>query len=181
MQETTSIKQEVINKSPIVRAFKRKSWTQEKKEIIKLHNVFHLYKQSRENFRKVKIRSSGEIIEYIREYISPSLLATQEHFFIVTLSRSNETIGVHQVSLGGLSGTLVDPKIIFLHVLCAGASAVILIHNHPSGNMKPSDADIRLTKKLKEGAKELEIALLDHLIIDSEMNYFYSFADDGIL
>jgi DNA repair protein RadC len=84
-----------------------------------------------------------------------------------------------EVSIGGISGTVADPRLIFIGALKAGASGMIVSHNHPSGNLTPSQADIQLTRKLKEGGNLLEIQLLDHIIMTSES--YYSFADEGIL
>ncbi len=84
-----------------------------------------------------------------------------------------------EVSTGGISGTVADPKLIFVAALKAGASGMIVSHNHPSGNLTPSQADMELTRKLKEGGKLLEIQLLDHIIMTSES--YYSFADEGLL
>ena len=87
-------------------------------------------------------------------------------------------LGIYQVSAGGNDATPVDSKILFTAALKANASALILVHNHPSGNMVPSEADINLTKKLVQAAKLLDIRILDHLIISAES--FYSFKDAGI-
>ena len=84
-----------------------------------------------------------------------------------------------EVSTGGMSGTVADPKLIFAAALKAGASGMILSHNHPSSNLQPSDADILLTKKVKAGGELLEISVLDHLIVTSEG--YFSFADEGLL
>ena len=100
-----------------------------------------------------------------------------EEFWIVLLNRSNRVIARDRVSMGGVAGTVVDAKIIFKTALQALASSIILCHNHPSGNLQPSQADIDITKKLKQGGACLDITVLDHLII-SEKGY-YSFADEG--
>jgi len=105
-------------------------------------------------------------------------LSTEE-FWILLLNRQNEIIELKQVSQGGVAGTVVDPKVIFKIALQALASGIILSHNHPSGNLKPSKADLDITKKLKTAGQSLEINVLDHLII-SEQGY-YSFADEGIM
>ena len=102
-----------------------------------------------------------------------------EEFHILLLNRSNTVIRKEFVSRGGVSGTVVDQKIIFKIALEHLASSIILCHNHPSGNLKPSDQDILLTKKLKEAGFLLEIPILDHLII-TDSGYF-SFADEGII
>ena len=95
------------------------------------------------------------------------------------MNRANRALGIAQVSHGGISGTVADPKVIFQHALKANASSVILLHNHPSGNTQPSEADIHLTKKLVEGGKLLDIAVLDHLIVT--IDGYYSFADEGLI
>jgi len=102
-----------------------------------------------------------------------------EEFWVILLSRANSVMQIRPVSRGGVSGTLVDPKIIFFEALQVKASGIILSHNHPSANPKPSESDIQLTKKLKEGGKFLEISILDHIIIAGTS--FYSFADEGAL
>ncbi|WP_010602115.1 JAB domain-containing protein [Pedobacter agri] len=98
---------------------------------------------------------------------------------MILLNRQNRVLGLIDISTGGVSGTILDPKIIFSIALKANTSAIILCHNHPSGNIQPSQSDIRLTNQLKEGGKLLEILVWDHLIITNE-NY-YSFADDGMM
>ena len=102
-----------------------------------------------------------------------------EEFWILILNRSNRITDKICISTGGVAGTVVDPKIIFKKAIEANASSLILFHNHPSGNLKPSQADIDITRKLKKGGEMLDIAVLDHLII-SESGYF-SFADEGVL
>lgn len=101
----------------------------------------------------------------------------KESVKIILLNRSNKMLGISTVSSGGVSGSLVDGKIVFQAALKANASSMILVHNHPSGNLQPSQADIELTKKIKAAGKFLDIALLDHLILTDSS--FYSFADDG--
>lgn len=103
-----------------------------------------------------------------------------EEFHIILLNRANQIIGRRQISSGGVSGTVVDVKLIFKEALQALASGIIALHNHPSGNLKPSDADIKLTQKIHEGARLLDIRLLDHLIISGDKGY-YSFADEAML
>ena len=95
------------------------------------------------------------------------------------LNRANRVIKKKKISEGGVSGTVADPKIIYKSALENLASGIIVVHNHPSGNLTASQQDIALTKKLKEGAKALEIQLLDHLIIAG--NTYFSFADEGML
>lgn len=101
-----------------------------------------------------------------------------EEVYILLLNRANKVLGFTKVSSGGTSATVVDTKIIFQSALKANASSIIMGHNHPSGNLQPSEQDIKLTKGLKDAGKTMEIPLLDHLIITQEG--YYSFADEGI-
>jgi DNA repair protein RadC len=103
----------------------------------------------------------------------------QEEFKILLLNRGNKAIGIFTVSSGGAAGTVADPKIIFMAALKGNASHIILAHNHPSGNLKPSKADEELTQKIRQGGKILEINVLDHLIVTTEG--YFSFADEGLM
>lgn len=103
----------------------------------------------------------------------------QEQFKVVLLNRSNRVIGIYEVSSGGMAGTLADPKLIFSAALKSCASGIILSHNHPSGNLKPSQADMDLTRKLKTAGSFLDIEVHDHLIISNDG--YYSFADEGMI
>lgn len=102
-----------------------------------------------------------------------------EEFWILLLNRSNHLISKHKVSSGGTASTVVDAQIVFKIAIQNNASSLILAHNHPSGNLKPSQSDIKLTKKMVEAGKMLDIQVLDHLIF-AEKHYF-SFADNSIL
>ncbi len=102
-----------------------------------------------------------------------------EEFWLLMLNKANEVVAREKLSAGGMAGTVADVKLAFKIALDARASAIIAVHNHPSGNLKPSEADISLTKKLKEAGKILDLPLLDHLIV-SERGY-YSFADEGAI
>jgi DNA repair protein RadC len=121
-----------------------------------------------------KITSSKDVFE-----IFSSLLGDlpYEEFWILLLNRSNNIIDKIKISQGGISGTVTDVRIILKQALERMASGVILIHNHPSGNLKPSDSDASITQKLKDAGKLMDIAILDHIII-SDSGY-YSFADAG--
>jgi len=102
-----------------------------------------------------------------------------EEFWVIYLNKGCEVLGKERLSIGGTAGTVADIKVMFKMCLENKASAFIAVHNHPSGNLKPSDADMDLTKKMKEAGKILDLPLLDHLII-SERGY-YSFADEGVI
>lgn len=126
--------------------------------------------------RRTKISTSSDVYHYIA---SDLLDLKHEEFWIILLNRRNQVISKHQISSGGVSGTVADPKIIFKKALEELASAVILIHNHPSGNPKPSDCDIRLTKKIKQSGDLLEIPIIDHLIITD--SGYTSLSDEGLI
>jgi DNA repair protein RadC len=102
-----------------------------------------------------------------------------EEFWVLLLNRSNKIISKELISKGGLSGTIADPKIIFNVALQRNAAYIFLLHNHPSGNLKPSQLDIDLTKKIANAGKLLDLPVLDHLIITNDG--YYSFADEGLL
>jgi DNA repair protein RadC len=103
----------------------------------------------------------------------------REQFYLLLLNNANKVIAEQVLSEGGITGTVVDARLLFKQALLQNATSIVLAHNHPSGNLKPSQADIDLTRKIKDAGKLLEIKLLDHLII-ADHNY-YSFADEGML
>ncbi len=95
------------------------------------------------------------------------------------LNRQNQVLGCHQISKGGMTGTVVDVRVVFQVALKSCATSIILGHNHPSGNLDPSDADKKITRQLSEAGKMLEIPVIDHLILTSDS--FFSMADEGYL
>lgn len=132
------------------------------------------------NFQaEYKIENSRKSFELMLEEWNENTLQMQEEVKLLLLNRSNKVLGVYCLAKGGISGCIVDIRIILSVALKSLATGIILIHNHPSGNLKPSSDDIKITKKLKESCKLLDIELLDHLIITKD-NYF-SFADEGLL
>lgn len=125
---------------------------------------------------KPKIVSSRDAFNLI----APILVdLPHEEFWILMLNRGNKVIGREKISIGGMASTIVDSKIVFRKAIEKQSTSIILCHNHPSGNLSPSQADIDLTQKLKKGGAIMEIPVIDHLII-SDRGY-YSFADEGIL
>jgi DNA repair protein RadC len=125
-----------------------------------------------------KVCGSREVEEQLRLIWSPHLDRIEE-FLVLCLNRANRILGWAKISQGGLSGTVADPKVIFQVALKSNACSIILAHNHPSGNVQPSEADIQLTRKLKDAGVLLDLPVLDHLILTSEG--YYSFADEGLL
>jgi DNA repair protein RadC len=123
-----------------------------------------------------KITGSKDVYDVIKADL---LDIPHEEFWILLLNRANRVIRKSQISQGGIAGTVADPKIIFKLALDDLASGIILAHNHPSGNLTASQADLDLTKKLKEAGKLLDIQVLDHLIVAGQK--YFSFADEGLI
>ena len=133
-------------------------------------------RKDQEPQKKPKISSSADVYELMQQEM---LDQPHEMFWALLLNRANHVMHKVQISSGGVSGTVADPKLIFNKALEALASSVILVHNHPSGNLKPSKADVELTRKIQDGGKFLEIPVLDHVIFTD--NGYFSFADEGLL
>lgn len=134
---------------------------------------------STNQIRKVKIKNSQSAYDSFLNSWNKQTIELQEEFKILFLNRNNEVLGIYNLSKGGTAQTIVDIKLLFAVALKSNAHSIILAHNHPSGNLKPSDADKNITAKIKKAGKYLDISILDHLII-SRTSYL-SFADDGIL
>ncbi len=115
----------------------------------------------------------------LKEFFADDLISLQEQFVVMYLNQANKILGVYKLSKGGITGTVADVRLILATALKAAACSIILCHNHPSGNLKPSNADIDLTRKIKEAAELMEIRTLDHLIISPE-NKYYSMKEEGI-
>ena len=129
-----------------------------------------------EALEKKKITSSTSVFELMQPLIGE---LQHEEFWIVYLNNSNKVIQKQQLSKGGITGTLVDVRLVLKQALELNATGIILVHNHPSGTLKPSEADKQLTKKLKIAAESMDIKVLDHVIV-TEKAYF-SFADEALL
>lgn len=125
-----------------------------------------------------KITSSRDAFD-IAMNIWPTSVEHRESFVVLLLNRANKVLGYSIISTGGLSGTVADPKVIFQVALKSNASSVLILHNHPSGNIQPSDADMKLTSKIKSAGDFLDLPVVDHLIVTNES--YYSFADEGNL
>ncbi len=123
----------------------------------------------------IKITDSNSAYKTLIDNWDMDTIQLQEEFKVLLLNRANIVLGIYPLSKGGVSGTMVDIKLLLASAIKANASSIIIAHNHPSGNLKPSENDIRLTKKIKEGAKLFDIILLDHLIVAKEG--YYSFSD----
>ncbi|MBS1731871.1 MAG: JAB domain-containing protein [Bacteroidetes bacterium] len=125
------------------------------------------------------IKSSRDAYELLRDTWDTNTLELLEQFKILLLNRGNYVLGMYHVSTGSAAGTIADPKIILATAILANATSIVLAHNHPSGNIKPSRADEELTQKIKHAADFLDLKVLDHIIITPES--YYSFADEGLI
>lgn len=134
---------------------------------------------SNRNNIKVKVTNSKIIYNLIMKHWNLDIIEYQEEVKIILLNRANIVLGIYELSKGGISGTVVDIRIILGVALKCNASSIIMVHNHPSGKLTPSDNDKSITKRLKEACSILDISLLDHLIITKEG--YYSFTNEGIL
>jgi DNA repair protein RadC len=123
-----------------------------------------------------RVSTSADAYELIHHRIGD--LAVEE-FWMIVLDRGLRMLELCRISAGGMHGTVADPKVIFKEAIDRRASAIILCHNHPSGQLRPSEEDIRLTRKLVEGGRLIEVAVQDHLIVTSAG--YYSFADNGMM
>jgi DNA repair protein RadC len=126
-----------------------------------------------------KVTNSKDSFEFLKKVFDRRTLQLQESFVVLYLNRANQILGYYKHSIGGITGTVADPRIIFATAIVSASSAVVISHNHPSQNLTASQADIELTRKIKEGGKLLEIQLLDHLIITT--TGYFSFADEGLI
>jgi len=137
------------------------------------------YKNKVKPSERIKITTSKDCERVFRLLFDDSKIEWVEEMILLLLNRQNQVIGYYKISSGGTASSICDVKVIFSIALKGNASGIILAHNHPSGNLKPSQADINMTDKIKNAGKILDIELLDHIIITSE-NY-YSFSDEGLI
>jgi DNA repair protein RadC len=126
-----------------------------------------------------RITSSKDSAEYIRQFYFDDI-EIYESSFILLLNRQNKVLGYAKISQGGVTGTVIDPKIVCKYAVDSLATGIILAHNHPSGNTQPSSPDRDITCKLKSALSYFDIQLIDHIIITADAGY-YSFADEGII
>lgn len=126
-----------------------------------------------------KVTHSKDVADFIRKTFKRGTIELQERFIVLYLNSANEILGYYKHSVGSINATIADRRLIFAAAIASASVYLIVAHNHPSGNLKPSQTDIELTHRLKEAGKILDINLLDHLII-TKLGY-YSFADNSLL
>jgi DNA repair protein RadC len=151
-----------------------------KRDTSKVAEIRLSYKTKVKPSDRPQIKSSEDAYKLFLKSWDKNTIEHVEEFKILLLNRSSKALGIAPISLGGTAGTVTDVKIIMQYALKTNAQAIIICHNHPSGNDKPSESDSKITKKIKEAASLLDLQLMDHLIITPHEGY-YSFADNGIL
>lgn len=149
------------------------------RELFEIAEIELIYRSKIKPSRRPTITSSSDAYGLFLQIWEDGKLELIEQFNILLLNRANKVLGIFKVSTGGVTGTVADPKIILTAALKANACALIMAHNHPSGNLSPSTQDKELTRKIKWGAQLLDMKLLDHLIITKES--YYSFGDEGLV
>ncbi len=145
----------------------------------KVAEVELIYKSKVKASERPLIGTSKDAASLLMELWNEDKIDFVEQFKILLLNRANRVLGIVEISSGGVTGTVADPKLIFAAAIKANACGIIISHNHPSSSLKPSRADEQLTQKIKQAGQFLDITLLDHVIVTSEG--YYSFADEGLL
>lgn len=150
-----------------------------KEAFTKVAEVELIYKSKIKASERPTISSSADAAKILKLLWEEGKLELVEQFKILFLNRSNKVICLYNLSTGGITGTVADPRLIFTAALKANAVAILLAHNHPSGSLKPSRADEELTQKIKSAGAFLDIKVLDHIILAEDA--YFSFADEGLL
>ena len=150
-----------------------------KEALANVAEVELVYKSKVKASERPVIHSSTDAANILRILWEDGKLELVEQFKVLFLNRSNKVICIYNVSSGGVTGTVADPKLIFMAALRVNAVSLVLAHNHPSGSLKPSNADEELTQKIKQAGYFLDMKVIDHIILTSES--YFSFADEGLL
>ncbi|NCU04907.1 MAG: JAB domain-containing protein [Chitinophagaceae bacterium] len=145
----------------------------------KVAEVELVYRSKVKASERPMIKSSKDAADLLLHHWNESKIDLVEQFKVLLLNRANRVLGIIDISSGGVTGTVADPRLIFVAALKANAVGIIISHNHPSCNLKPSRADEELTQKIKNAGRFLDISVLDHVIVSSEG--YFSFADEGLL
>lgn len=158
-----------------------KQYEENKNDLLHFSEVKLIYRSKVKASERPLVTQANDAYDILFSYWDKDTIALSEEFNMLMLDRRGRCMGLANISKGSTSGTLVDPKIVFAIALKARAHSLIFCHNHPSGDPKPSNTDIKLTKKFQRGAKLLDIKLHDHLIITPEEGHFFSFADEWLM
>jgi DNA repair protein RadC len=138
-----------------------------------------IYKTKVKASQRPQITTSNDAYNILMQIWDKNKIEFVEQFKVLFLNRANKVLGAFEVSTGGISGTVADPRVIFVAALKSNSSSIIISHNHPSQNLKPSRQDEELTQKIKQAGQLLDIKLLDHVIVSKEG--YFSFADEGFI
>jgi DNA repair protein RadC len=130
---------------------------------------------------KPTIVRSEDSYRIFLEFFPEETMHLQERFMVMYLNKANLVLGVYPISSGGITGTVVDVRLILSVALKAAATSLILAHNHPSGNLKPSQNAIELTNKIREAGRYMDIRIVDHLILSPAEDRYFSFSDEGLM
>ena len=150
----------------------QQSWNQ-------ISEVELIYKSKVKASERPQIRTSKDAADLLKHTWDENKIDFVKQFKVLFLNRANKVLGILEASSGGVTGTVADPRLVFVAALKANACNIIISHNHPSGNLKTSNADEELTQKIKQAGDLLDIKLFDHIIVSSES--YYSFADQGLI
>jgi DNA repair protein RadC len=153
-------------------------------EPIEQHAVTEItvaYHNKQKAHERPTITTSSDAFKYLLDGYNQDIIGLQEQFVVAYLNVSNNVLGIYRCSTGGITGTICEIRLILGVALKIAATSVLVSHNHPSGNLKPSRADEELTQKLKEAGRVMDVKVLDHIIIEPTGTHFYSFADEGLL
>ena len=144
----------------------------------KENEVEYKLKAVKQEFKRAKITSSKDASRYARQFYHDDI-SIYESAFVLLTNRSNNTVGFAKISQGGIAGTVVDIKLVLKYAIENLASGIIFFHNHPSGNLLPSNEDRMLSVRIKEAAKLMDVTLIDSIILTEDG--YYSFADEGLI
>lgn len=153
----------------------------EEPDLLKVSEVKLIYRNKVKAIDRPQISSSKQAYDIIYKYWDEDIISLKEEFKMLMLDRRNRCMGITKISEGGCAGTYVDAKIVFPIALKARTHNIIFTHNHPSGEPKPSSADIKLTNKFQKAAYLLDIKILDHIIVTPEKEHYFSFMDEGLI
>ncbi len=151
-----------------------------KTQQITIAEVKLVYRTKVKASERIQIKCSKDAFDIFMESWDLDSVEHFEEFKLMLLTRSNKVLGIASISKGGINGTVTDVRIILQYAIKSNSSGIIICHNHPSGNLQPSESDMTITRKIKDSGLLMDVQLLDHLIITAEGDY-YSFADNGII
>lgn len=146
---------------------------------MKVAEVQLTYKTTVKASERPHVNTSLEVHRVLESNWNYEIIEFIEEFKIILLNRNNRVLAIVPISVGGTAGTVADPKVIFVSALKCNAASIILVHNHPSGNLKPSNSDIELTKRLKNAGQFLDLPVIEHIILTKDA--YFSFADEGLM